>query len=213
MVLLLLLVLVANVPGEPVVLDRIAVIAGKRIIKTSDIEHDIRITDFLNNAPLVIGLRTKRAAAERLVDQTIIRGELASGGYERATDAAAGAMLAEILRTRFDGSDARFGAALSRYGITKDELRAALLWQLTVLKFIDERFRPGVLISDQEVRDYYNNHLAALKKQYPRANSYEALSATIRSLLQGEQINRQFETWLDETRKQTRIQFIQEAFQ
>ena len=35
---------------------------------------------------------------------------------------------------------------LNQYGVTEDELHDALLWQLTVLRFIDERFRPGVMV-------------------------------------------------------------------
>ena len=35
-----------------VVLDRIAVIAGTHVIKASDIDRDIRLTDFLNRAQL-----------------------------------------------------------------------------------------------------------------------------------------------------------------
>ena len=35
-----------------VILDRIAVIAGTHVIKASDIDRDIRLTDFLNRTPL-----------------------------------------------------------------------------------------------------------------------------------------------------------------
>ena len=89
-------------PGA-VVLDRIAVIVGKRVIKTSDIERDLRITDFLNGDPLVLTSQTRHKAAERLIDQSIIRDEIASGGYQRATDAEASATLAKLRQTRYGG--------------------------------------------------------------------------------------------------------------
>lgn len=204
---------ISNPVRGAVVIDRISVIAGKHIIKASDIDRDIRITDFLNRAPLAIGPETKRKSADRLIDQAIIRDEIAAGGYQRATDADAAAMLDEIRRSQYAGSDARFKQALSQYGIMERELQAELLWQLTVLRFIDERFRPGILITDQEVRDYYDQHLAALKRQYPQDGSYDTLAPKIRSSLEGEQINGQFEMWLDDARKRTRIQYIQGAFQ
>jgi hypothetical protein len=204
---------VSNPVQGAVVIDRISVIAGKHIIKASDIDRDIRITDFLNREPLAIGPETKRKSAERLIDQAIIRDEVAAGGYQRATDADALAMMDGIRQSQYAGSGARFKQALNQYGIMERELQAELLWQLTVLRFIDERFRPGILITDQEVRDYYDQHLAALKRQYPQDNGFDTLAPKIRSSLEGEQINRQFEMWLDDARKRTRIQYMQGAFQ
>jgi hypothetical protein len=104
-------------------------------------------------------------------------------------------------------------AALNAYGITEDQLRAHLLWQLTVIRFIDQRFRPGVLVSDEEVRAYYDQHLADLKRQYPGNNSFEALAPKIRASLEGERINKSFAEWLDQARKRTRIEYREAAFQ
>jgi hypothetical protein len=161
----------------------------------------------------VVNQDTKRKAGERLIDQTIIRDEIASGGYQRATDADAAAMLAQIRQSRYGGSDVRFRQALAQSGVTEGELQMQLLWQLTVLKFIDERFRPGVMVTDEEIREYYNMHLAELKRQYPQNNSLEALRDKIQQLLEGERINGQFEMWLDEARKRERIEYRQAAFQ
>jgi peptidyl-prolyl cis-trans isomerase SurA len=122
-------------------------------------------------------------------------------------------MLAQIRQSRYGGSDARFRQALAQYGIAEGELQMQLLWQLTVLKFIDERFRPGVMVADEEIREYYNMHLAELKRQYPQNNSLEALQDKIQTLLEGERINRQFEMWLDEARKREHIEYRQAAFQ
>jgi peptidyl-prolyl cis-trans isomerase SurA len=210
---LLLLAVVLNTARGAVVIDRISVVAGKHIIKASDIDRDIRITDFLNRAPVAINPETKRKSADRLIDQAIIRDEIASGGYPRATDADAAAMMDGIRQNQYGGAEARFKQALSQYGITEPELQAELLWQLTVLKFIDERFRPGVLVTDQEVRDYYNAHLAALKRQYPRDSSFATLAPSIRSSMEGEQINKQFEMWLDDARQRMHIEYMQGAFQ
>jgi hypothetical protein len=102
---------------------------------------------------------------------------------------------------------------LQRYGITEGQLRAQLLWQLTVLRFIDERFRPAVIVTDEEVQTFYNQHLAELHRQYPGDVSFEALEPKIRSLLEGQRINENFEQWLAEARKRARIEYRQEAFQ
>jgi hypothetical protein len=194
----------------PVVIDRIAVIAGKHAIKTSDIDRDVRLTEFLNREPLNLNLAARRKSAQRLIDQSVIRDEIATDGYNRATDSEAANMLNEILRDRFGASGVRLRQSLATYGLTEDQLRDQLLWQLTVLRFIDERFRPGVLVSDDEIQSYYNQHLAELRRQYPKNNSLGALKDRISETLRGEKINQQFEGWLDEARKAQRIEFREE---
>jgi len=196
-----------------VVLDRMAVIVGKHVIKTSDIDWDLRLTAFLNRQPLNFSPTTKRQSAERLIDQEIIRQEIVTGNYKRPPDSDAVALLNNLRRDRFGGSDAATREALQRYGITEDQLRAQLLWQLTVLRFIDQRFRPAIIVSDDEVRAYYDQHLAELRRQYPTDNSFEALEPKVRSLIEGQRINQNLEEWLAEARKSTRIEYRQEAFQ
>jgi peptidyl-prolyl cis-trans isomerase SurA len=210
---LLLITMTTHLMPATVVLDRIAVVVGKHVIKASDIDRDLRITAFLNREPLVANTETKRKAAERLIDQAIIRDEIAMGGYERATDADAKAMLAQIRQSRYNGSETRLRQALSQYGITEDELLQQLLWQLTVLRFIDERFRTGVLVTDEEMRAYYNQHLADLKKEYPQANAFDDLKSKIQASLEGELVTQQFEMWLDGSRKRARIEYREAAFQ
>jgi peptidyl-prolyl cis-trans isomerase SurA len=201
--------------GAAVMIDRIAVVVGKHVVKTSDIDRDLRITAFLNREPLVININkeTKRKAAERLIDQSIIRDEIASGGYQRATDGDGMAMLAQIRQNQYGGSETRLRQGLNQYGITEDELQSQLLWQLTVLRFIDDRFRPGVQVTDEEMREYYDQHVAELKREYPKANSFDALKAKIQNSIEGERINQQFEMWLDNARKRARIEYREAAFQ
>lgn len=196
-----------------VVLDRIAVAVGKHAIKTSEIDRDLRVTDFLNRQPLQITPEKKRKAADRLVDQSIVADEMASGGYQQPTQADADRLLDQLRHDRFGGSEAAMREALAKYGLTENQLRARLLWQLKVLRFIDQRFRPAVLVSDEDVRKYYDEHRAEIERAYPQQHTFEAVAPKIRASLEGERINHQFTEWLDETRKQTRIDYHQEAFQ
>ena len=188
-----------------VVIDRIAVVVNRHPIKSSDIERDLRLTDFLNGAPLHPDAAAKKAAEERLIDQEIIHAELATGGYSRASDADADRLLAQIRRDRYAGSDARLRQALERYGLTEDQLHAQLLWQLTVLRFIGERFRPGVQVPDDDVRKYYDQHRASLPA------SFDAAAPAIRTSLEGEQVNRAFEDWLADARKNAVVDYKPEA--
>jgi hypothetical protein len=195
------------------VIDRIAVIAGKHVIKASDIDRDLRVTDFLNRVPVNFNATAKRQSADRLIDQQIIRDEVIMSSYNSATDADAEAMVEQLRKERYAGSDARLRQDLTRYGLTEDQLRVQLLWQLTVLRFIDQRFRPAALVTDEEVRAWYDQHLTDLKRQNPHDNSFDTLAPKIRSSLEGERINQQFETWLKDARGRARIEYREGAFQ
>ena len=199
--------------GRAVVLDRIAVVVGKYVIKTSDIDRDLRLTEFLNQEPLNLSAAARKQSADRLVDQELIRAEISANGYSRATDSDADALLHQIEHDRFGNVEARMTAELQRYGLTKDELRSQLLWQLTVLKFIQQRFQPGVVVSDEAVKAYYDQHQADLRRQYPRDNNFQTLEPKVRSLLEGEAVNHDFENWLAAARKRTTVQYHQGAFQ
>jgi hypothetical protein len=210
---LILLLLMTGAASAVVVLDRMAVIAGKHVIKSSDIDWDLRVTAFLNRQPLTVSEQAKRQSAERLIDQEIIRQDIVTGNYKRPPDGDAEALESQLKRDRFGGSAPRMREALQRYRITEEQLRAQLLWQLTVLRFIDQRFRPAVIVTDEEVRAYYDQHLTDLRRQYPQDNSFEALQPKVRALLEGERINEAFTQWLEQARKRTRIEYRQEAFQ
>ena len=65
---------------------------------------------------------------------------------------------------------------------------------------------PCVLVTDEEVRNYYDQHRAQFK------GDFESSAASVRNILEGEQINRQFELWLSDARRRTNIEYHEEAF-
>jgi len=195
-----------------VVIDRVAVVVGKRVVKTSDVDLNVRVSQFLNGEPLNLSEVEKRKVADRLVDQQIIWQEMMNGGYSQPTDQDVNAYLQQLQRDRFNGSEAQLRSALAKYGLTEAQLRKYLLWQLTVLRFIEQRFRPGVLVTDEDVRAYYEQHRGELQKAYPQNSSIEALDARIREIIVGERVNQAFEEWLQQTRARTRIEFRDAAF-
>jgi hypothetical protein len=210
--LVAIVVVIIPLSGE-VVLDRIAVIAGTHVIKASDIDRDIRLTDFLNREPLKITPATKHEAAERLITQDIIREEIISGAYQRPAEGEGAALEVQLQRDRFSNSSQRMHEELQKYGLTESELRERLLWQITVLQFINQRFRVGVVVTDEDIRNYYDQHAAEMRKQQPNAVALEALAPKIKEVIEGERINKSFDEWLDQTRQGYRVEYKQEAFQ
>jgi hypothetical protein len=188
------------------------VTVGKHAIKSSDIERDLRVTEFLNREPLNLTSNARRASAERLIDQALISDEIADGSYARPADSDSAALLNRICQERFGGSEARLRESLAAYGLTEDQLRQQLLWQLDVLRFIDQRFSSSVLVNEEDVRSYYDEHRADLARQNPKSVTLEALTPKIRQSLEGERINQNFAQWLEQARRRNQIQYHQEAF-
>jgi hypothetical protein len=205
--------LLSTLLSGAVVLDRIAVIAGTHAIKTSDIDRDVRLTQFINQEPLNISSATKRESAERLITQDILRQEIVTGGYRRPPDTEGVELETQLRRDRFGNSDQRMREALQRYGVTEAELRERLLWQITVLQFIDQRFRAGVVVTGDDIRNYYDQHAAEFRKQEPKDNTLEALAPKIKAAIEGQRIDQNFNEWLDQARRGYRVEYKQEAFE
>jgi hypothetical protein len=184
--------------ASQVIIDRIAVVIGNSIIKDSEIAQDIRVTAFLNGEVLDFNAAKRKKAANRLIDQIFIRREIRVGGYPGVTPQAADVQLNALKKERFKTA-AAFEEELRRYGLTELALRTEFQWQLTVLRFIDVRFKPAVLVSDDEIEKYYKAH--------PSKSSLAAMHDQIADILTGEKVNQVFFTWLDQQRKDAKIQF------
>ena len=207
-VVTVLLLLASTLPA--IVIDRIAIVVGNSIIKDSDIDRDIRVTDFLNARPLDMTTSARKAAASRLIDQILIRREVRIGDYPRATMEEAEQELSELEKDRFHSNTA-LESALKRYGLTDLQLREQFQWQLTVLRFVEARFKPAVFITDEQVEQYYAEHISELRRENPGHSSLDGLSPGIRDTLAEQQVNKLFFSWLDQQRSDAKIKYFEES--
>ncbi len=206
------LVLVAP-PASAVIVDRIAIIVANHVIKDSDIVRDIRIVSFLNHEPPVFTAAARKQAASRLIDQQFIRDEIELGAYPTAPVSDAAALL-DRLRDSRSSSGASWEDELALAHIAESELQSALLWQLTVLHFISLKFRPGVIISEDELHKYYAAHREQLEAASAgRDSTFDAMRSAIETTLVEERVNQLFYDWLDEKRKETHIEYREAGLQ
>ena len=202
------LLLAAALAAWAVVIDQIAIVIGDSIIKDSDIDRDIRGTDFMNGVPLDLGNAARKKAASRLIDQVFIRREIELGDYPDASWKQTDQQIQRLERQRFK-TEAAFDAALKRYGFNEVDLRTLLQWQLTILSFIDIRFKPAVLVMDEDIQKYYNEHATELAREHPGKSSLDDLREQIRQTRTEEGINKQFFAWLDQQRKNNNVQYLE----
>ncbi len=206
-----ILLLLTHALAVAVIIDRIAVVVGRSIVKESDIDRDLRVTELLNSDPFDLSNTARKKAANRLIDQIFIRREIDLGDYPPATNQETERQLNQLEKGKFK-TPGSYAAALRHYGVSEIDLRTQFQWQLTILRFVDLRFRPAVLITDDEIDKYYRDHAAALRSEYP-GKQPDDLRSQVRDILTGEQVNTQFFAWLDDQRKNNKIEFREESLQ
>lgn len=196
------------------IIDRIAVTVDNRVITASQIILEIRLTAFLNGNKLDFSLAARRNAANRLIEQMLIRREMEVGRYSAPSPSDVEPMLKAVQEQRFPHAG-EYLQAFTQYGITEEELKAYLLWQLTLLRFLDIRFRPGVEVTDAQIQSYYDKNRANLEARAGGSGNptLDDLRDRIRRILTEEGVDRQMDAWLAEARKRSRIEFHEEAFQ
>lgn len=195
--------------ARPVLIDRIAITVNKDLIKDSDINRELLATQLLNGDAPSLALSERKKAAAHLIDQVFIREEIRVGNYPIASIEDATAQVG-LLEKQHYKTKAAFASALKRYKLSEPDLQEQFRWQLTVLRFIDGRFRPAVLITDDQVNKYYSQHRAELKKQNPKAGE-EDLKANARDILTGEQVNKLLFAWLDQRRHDAKVVYLEES--
>jgi hypothetical protein len=138
-----LALLAAAGAGWAEIIDRVAVVVGERVITESEMLLQMRVAAFLNAAPAEFDAAGKRQAAERLIAQTLIRREMELSRAAAPNPPEADALLATVRQEPRLAGEEKFAAELARYQIGEEDVRQQLLWQLTLLRFVDYRFRPA----------------------------------------------------------------------
>ena len=211
---LCLLTLVSAAPLAAEIVDRIAVTVGTAVVTLEEVRTQVRVAALIDGRPLQLDPATLREAAERLIDQTIIRREMVLADYTPPEPAAASSLLAELKKTRFQDSDLLYRASLEAYRVSEADLVVQLQWQVTLLRFIDSRFRPGIQVAPEDVTSYYEQKF--LREWRATSSAPPPPAGQVRNrielLLEQQQLDASVERWLNQARTQTTIRFREEAF-
>ena len=193
------------VAGRAEIIDRIAVSVGNQVITTDQVHDEIGVTAFLNHTQPDFNAAEKKKAAERLIEQALIKREMEVSHYPLPPLADADAMLQ---RTKAEHAD------LARSGISEDNLRQHLWWQLALLKFIDERFRPSVHVTNAEVRQHYREQVAKWQEQGLKPiPSFEESRDVMEKALIEERVTHAMDRWIGDARTQVDIRFRKGVFE
>jgi hypothetical protein len=172
------------------VVDRLALVVGKTAFTQSEVDTEARLTAMESGKLLDLSAGQRKQAAERLVDQQLLRDEMQVTGFQTLAARDADALLLKFRQQHF-ASIALYRAALARYGVTEDELKEHLLWEVEVIRFTDQRFKPIAAATDGQSANRTENGAQ------PAENS----------------VDHEMEAWLKQQRADTHIVLIPEAFQ
>ena len=205
--------------ARAVIVDRIAIEVGGKIITESEIDQRIRLTAFQNREQSDFSLASQSKAAQLLIDQKLIEREMDVGHYPRLETIGRKSLLTDYEKAEYKSDAVALAKALSAYGLTTQDLEDDLGRQSDLLTFLNLRFRPAVQVTDEDIQRYYNDTLKndtlrqdTLKNdtvKQAQAGALNEMRAQIELKLTGERADKELDLWLQDQRKRTKIEYLE----
>ncbi len=191
------------------ILDRVAVIVGTQVITESQVITDLRVAAFIDQKPVDLSGKSKLEAAGRLVDQMLMLREADTSHLALPTIEAA-QELVNRLRADYPMPGA-FEAAMEKYKITEHDVAVHMLIGLQTLTFTELRFRPGIQISDADLRKAYDELVPADQRNQP-GGSLEDNRRQLEELLTNRRVIQALDEWLENARMDLNIRYRRPVF-
>ena len=202
------------------VLDRVVAVVNNQAILESDLENEMRLS-VMEPRARVRGPETLQGALQRLISRTLIQQQI------RQEDTQAIAPDPTEIATRLDEirrnlpacvhancvTDTGWQTFLSSRGLTEASVNAYLQRRTEVLRFIERRFRQGILIDPSEVQAYYHDTLLPQYASGETPPPLDQVSQRIEEILLQQKVNALFGDWLENLRKQGEIEVLDPALE
>lgn len=194
-------------------LDRMVAVVNTDIILESDIDAEQRFEAF---QPLRAEAPESRdKLIERLIDRALIVQQMKQQPQPPIPDAQVDAQLAMVRKdlpecsTYHCETDAGWAKFVSDHGFTIDEVRSRWRTRMEVLRFIEERFRMGIRISQTEIDNYYKNKLTpAYAKNHATPPAQVTINDRIQEILLQQQVTGLLDDWLKSLRAQGSVRVL-----
>jgi hypothetical protein len=192
-------------------LDRIAVSVDRQVITEQEVLMEVRMAAFLEQAPLEFTPQAKRKAADRLVERLLVRRELAVSLYDPPKPEET-EPLWKAVKLRFP-TEASYQEALRNYGLTEAQLQRQLMLILTVIRFVEFRFRPGIQLTDEDLREIYDERVNEWRRTRTEPPpSFEDSRQEIENYLLRQRADQALDRWVNETRNRAQIIYRDKVF-
>jgi peptidyl-prolyl cis-trans isomerase SurA len=200
-------------PGEDI--DRIVATVNGELILDSDLDKEMRFEkltadDGVEKEPTTNPAATGRAQLlERMINRDLILQQIKVQNDDPLPKETVDQQIAAIRSTlsackQFHcETDAGWAAYLKTQGFTPADFRESWRDRMSVLLFIEQRFRTGIRVDQQRVSDYYNKTmLPEYKAKGVKAPPLDSLSERIQDLLVEQEVSKLLSDWLQSLRSQ-----------
>jgi peptidyl-prolyl cis-trans isomerase SurA len=205
----------AQQADAPVVLDQVVAVVNNHAILSSDVDAAMRLS-VLEPAEGANAKPDRKSALDELISRELIEEQM-TPEEKNAAEPTAGTFNERLTQLRQDlPACARYHCAtnqgwdgfLAAKGLTEDEAQKYLRLRLSLLSFIENRFRQGIRISQEEIEDYYRNTLVPQYGAGQEAPPLAEVSPRIEEILLQQQVDQLFSAWLDNLRKQGDVEIL-----
>jgi hypothetical protein len=202
--------------GSParVPLDSVVAIVNGDLILESDVDAEQRMMAFQPYRDQTAATRAQ--LIDRLIDRDLILQQMKLQPEPPITDAQVDAEMAGLRKgipecaTYHCETDPGWEKFAAEQGFTLDELRERWRMRMEVLRFIEERFRMGIRISQPEIDNYY---IKTLTPNYQKQNTPPPPEASvadkIQEILLQQQVNNLLDEWLKALRAQGSVRMFE----
>jgi hypothetical protein len=195
-------------------LDRVAVSAGQQVVTLGAVLRQLRMEALATGEAMVDTAENRRRAASRLVDQGIVLREIELSRFLQPSMAEAEAALERYLKQSGQTRE-QFQARVKSMGFSEEDFEHELQSRISVLRFIDFRFAPGIQVSDEEIEKYYREEYTAQYRKLSPGTAVPPLEEEregIVRVLTARAANAAMEQWLERTREAAGVKYFEAAF-
>lgn len=209
----------AQTSTQPVVLDHVVAVINGDVLLQSDVDEEMH---FAALEPFQAGGRdTRLNAMRRLLNRTLILQQMKE--QQEFSENVSGADVEKSLTelrghlpdcNKYDcASPAGWKAFLAANDLTSEEVIDHWRQRLTVLRFIDDRFRTGIRVSEESIADYYKAAVVPVfERQHQPVPPLKNVSGRIQEILLEQQVNVQLQDWLTSLRGQGSVRILDPAY-
>ena len=199
-------------------LDRVVAIVNKQLILESDVNQEMRFAE-IQPFRIARGGTPYEQAMNRLIDRTLVYQQALEQQLEPVTDEEVDAELEQLKKQlsecqiyKCSATENGWKEFLSQYGITEQEMREHWRQRMTVLHFIEQRFRSGASITDQQISEYYEKTLVPeVKARGGTPPPLEQISSRISEVLLQQQVSAMLQDWLKSLREQGSVRIFKDG--
>lgn len=200
----------ATAPAGPqgTELDRVVAIVNGDLILDSDVDEEQRF-EKLQPFGSMGAKQTREETIERLINRALILQQSALQPEDEISDAEVMQEINGLRKTipackKYDcQSQQGWDKLLASYGFNEALLLDRWRSRMLVLRFVEQRFRAGTVIKDDEVQSYYEKTmLPEYQKQGMTPPTLEAIEDRIREVLLQQRVSSLLNDWLKSLRAQ-----------